>query len=69
MFKTLQVIFLVFLFWGLPVYAGETSSVVAWFDQETSEQIEELLQSDVSLSAPLIGVSRLFSHEEILNLY
>jgi len=69
MFKVLKMIIVFLCFWGAPVCAGQTSSVVALFDQETSARIELLLQNRDSESVPLISVSRLFTHEEIFTLY
>ncbi len=69
MFKVLKMIIVFLCFWGAPVCAGQTSSVVALFDQETSARIELLLQNRDRESAPLISVSRLFTHEEIFKLY
>jgi len=69
MFKVLKTIIVVLCFWVAPVCAGQASSIVALFDQETSARIEMLLQSRDAESVPLIGVSRLFTHEDIFKLY
>ena len=69
MFKVLKTIIVVLCFWVVPVCAGQTSSIVALFDQETSARIEMLLQNRDIESVPLIGVSRLFTHEDIFKLY
>ena len=69
MFKTLKTTIVIFFFWVVPVCAEQTSSIVALFDQETSAQIEQLLKNRDTESIPLIGVSRLFTHEEIFELY
>jgi murein L,D-transpeptidase YcbB/YkuD len=62
--------FLVFitLIVSLPVVCN-ASKIVEHLDSETSEHIQTLLQSRETTSAPLIGVARLFSHEQILALY
>jgi murein L,D-transpeptidase YcbB/YkuD len=60
---------LVFLLLLSTVSAGEVSSVVALFDRETSEQVEQLLENRATLSVTMLGVSRLLSHDEISNLY
>jgi len=49
--------------------AGQVSGVVALFNQETSKQIEKLLSSRESGASPIIGVSRLLSHDQIFKLY
>ena len=69
MFKVLKTIIVVLCFWVAPVCAGQASSIVALFDQETSARIEMLLQSRDAESVPLVGVSRLFTHEDIFKLY
>ena len=69
MFKVLKTAIVLLLFWVAPVCASQTSSVVALFDKETSTRIEGLLQNRDISSAALVGVSRLFSHEEIFKLY
>ncbi len=66
LFKTTIVIFLL---WVVPVYANQASSVVELFNHETSEHIEKLLESRGSSTKPLVGVSRLLSHELLFNLY
>ena len=67
--KTTIVLIFFMFFWAVPVPAGQVSSVVALFDRETSESIEALLHNRGTSSVPLVSVSRLFSHEEILKLY
>ncbi len=69
MFKMLKTTIVILCFWVATVCAEQVSSVVALFDQQTSERIEGVLQSRGPMSAPLVGVSRLFSHEEIFKLY
>jgi murein L,D-transpeptidase YcbB/YkuD len=69
MFKVLKILVVLILFWVAPVSASQASSVVALFDKETSTRIEGLLQNHDISPAELVGVSRLFSHEEIFKLY
>jgi murein L,D-transpeptidase YcbB/YkuD len=67
--KVLKTTIIILFLWVAPLYAGQVSSIVALFDEETGEHIEMLLQSHTTSSAVLVGVSRLLSHEEIFNLY
>ena len=53
------------MFLGGSPSAGQVSGVVALLNLETSEQIERLLSSRESGASPIIGVSRLLSHEQI----
>jgi murein L,D-transpeptidase YcbB/YkuD len=69
MLKVLKTAIVILFLWVVPVYAGQVSGVVALFDQETGSRIEVLLESRDTSSAPLIGVSRLLSHDQILSLY
>ncbi len=57
------------ILWVLPVSAGQVSSVVMLFNDETAEHIEKLLDSRDSMAVTMIGVPRLLSHEEINRLY
>ena len=68
MCKTLQTL-LALMLWLTPVCADQLSSAVALLDQETGGRIEVLLQRNDSFATSLVGVSRLFSHAEIFNLY
>ncbi len=69
MFNVLKTIIVIALLWATPATADQGSSVDALFDKETSERIAILLESHASSSVPLIGISRLLSHEQILDLY
>ncbi len=67
--KLLITAIIILLLWIAPSSAGQVSDVAAPLDQETGARIETLLQSRSASTLPLIGVSRLFSHEQILDLY
>jgi len=69
MFRFLISSVVVFTLLGGSPSAGQVSGVVALFNQETSEQIERLLNSRESGAPPIIGVSRLLSHDQIFKLY
>lgn len=69
MANLLMTIIVVLLLWATPLFAGQVAGVTALLDQETGERIEELLHARSITTAPLVGVSRLFSHELILDLY
>ncbi len=69
MTKLLKTTITLLCLWVTPVCADELSSVDALFDQETSEQIEALLESRETTSVSQVGVSRLLSHEQIFTLY
>ena len=69
MFRLFKTIIVVLSLWVVPVYAGPAPSVVVSLNHETSERIEILLESRDSSSAPLVGVSRVLSHEQLFNLY
>jgi murein L,D-transpeptidase YcbB/YkuD len=69
MLKLFKTTIVIFLLWVVPVYANQASSVVELFNHETSEHIEKLLESRDSSAIPLVGVSRLLSHEQLFNLY
>ncbi len=62
-------IFSIVLLWILLVAVGPLGGVNALLDRQTGERISVLLNSRGTLSAPLVGVARLFSHEQILELY
>ena len=66
--KVLKTTIIILFLWVAPLHAGQVSSIIALFDEETGEHIEMLLESNTP-SAVLVGVSRLLSHEEIFNLY
>ncbi len=69
MCKVLKTTIIILCFWVTPVCAEQVSSVITLFDQQTRESIEGVLQRNEPLPAPLVSVSRLFSHEEIFKLY
>ena len=69
MYRFLLTSAVVFIFLGVSPSAGQVSGVVALLNQETGEQIERLLSSRESGVSPIIGVSRLLSHDQILKLY
>ena len=69
MYRFLITSAVVFMFLGGSPSAGQVSGVVALLNLETGEQIERLLSSRESGVSPIIGVSRLLSHDQILKLY
>ena len=60
---------ILFILLGGSASAGQVSGVVTLFNQETSKHIESLLSSRGSGVSPIIGVSRLLSHDQIFKLY
>ncbi|MBE0574923.1 MAG: L,D-transpeptidase family protein [Desulfuromonadales bacterium] len=69
MLKVLKTTIIILLLWTAPLRAEQVFSIVALFDRDTSKHIEDLLQSRGTKSPLLVGIPRLLSHEEILNLY
>ena len=69
MYRLLLVTAVIFVLLGGSAGAGQVSAVVALLNQETGEQIERLLSSRESGISPVIGVSRLLSHDQIFKLY
>ncbi len=60
----------IFLFvFVLTFSVSHASGINALFDQETKERIEHLLDNKSSSTPPLVSVSRLLSHEQIVSLY
>lgn len=69
MLKVLKTTIIILFLWTAPLQAEQMFSIVALFDRDTSKHIEELLQSRGTKSPVLVGIPKLLSHEEILNLY
>ncbi len=69
MIKVLKTTIVILCLWVAPLFAEQEPGVIALFDEETSERIEALLENRDSTSAPLIGVSRFLSHQQIFGLY